>query len=379
MGRPALTIPLLILLGGLAAAGLAWGAAKALSDSADLERRAEEVELVLRRHDPYADPDMTYPPSAEPVFVALIAPIRGRWLRLGWLVLNGLALIGLIGAIWDSWGKAWPPWAKAAFALAAAATKPVRAGFGLGQFHLIPSACLAASIGLMERKRPIAAGLLVGIALTKPTMAAPFLFVLMAKRRWTTLGVALGLNLALTLAMSAWLGIGPAELLREWLDRAREQLSAGTIDVPSLASRAWPAMATRGSTLSLVVLAIAGAAIWALRKQSEAGLTSLSLAFAAIFTYHRPYDLVLLLPALASLFDGALARKSPAAGLGVLAFAGLLIAPNHPSVAGGLERVYDVALIGGAYLAMAALIVQVACERRADGPAETNRSIAETR
>ena len=138
MDRLLVRVPLLAVLGLLAAAGLAWGGWHALAKSDDLMRRAEEVALFVDRANPYADPDMSYPPSALPIFAAGIAPIPPEALRPVWLVWNLAALAVLCGTIVRLWGRSWPGWLVAAFCLTVAASKPVRGGIGLGQFHLIP-------------------------------------------------------------------------------------------------------------------------------------------------------------------------------------------------------------------------------------------------
>ena len=59
---------------------VAYGIRTALASSADLERRAEEVALFRHQQDPYQDPDMTYPPTALPIFTALV-PLESSRVR----------------------------------------------------------------------------------------------------------------------------------------------------------------------------------------------------------------------------------------------------------------------------------------------------------
>lgn len=367
MERPALTVPLLAALAVLAAGSLAWGGAHALQSTGDLERRVEEVALFLRGVDPYGDPDMTYPPSAPPVFAALIAPFGAGGVKAAWLVLN-LAALGASGAtIVKGWGRRWPSWLKVGFVLAVAASKPVRGGIALGQFHLIPLAALLLSARAAEARRPVVAGLLAGLALTKPTMALPFLGYLAARRQWAALAAAAAWQGGCTLLTSAWLGIAPGRLVASWLALARGQQAAGSIDLPSLLARAWPGAAAQATPIALAVLALAVAATLALRRRSDLALVSLATFAAAVFTYHRSYDLVLLVPTLALLVEsarvarGAGRRLRSAAALG---FAALLVAPSHPSVAAWDQSLYDAAFAALAYAYLAALLVALATPAR---------------
>ena len=334
-----------------------------MTDSADLLRRAEEVALFRRRIDPYTDPDMTYPPTAPPIFTVLVAPFRGWALKAFWLGLNLAALAALCGGIVRLGAGGWPGWLRAAFCLAVAASKPARGGIGLGQFHLIPTALAVLAIGTRSE---VAAGLMMGIALVKPTIALPFLALLAARRRWRALAVALGLQAVLLAGDSAWLSIGPLRLIREWLALARLQVPAGSIDLPTLAHRAWPGVPALGAAIPLVVLTLACAGTVAWRHRSDLALAGVSGAAAAIFTYHRFYDLVLLVPALAFLIDVAHRDRGPlavAAGVGAAVFAAVLIVPEQPFEWVGLGRVYETAFVGLTYLLLGLALGLVASRR----------------
>ncbi len=341
--RRVATACLLLGLTVLAGGGLVWGVVKALDDSADLLRRAEEVDLFVRGVDPYLDPDMTYPPSAPPVFSALIAPLPRAALRGSWLVLNLLSLAGLIWALVRFAGGFWPVWIALAFGLALTASKPVRGGMGLGQFHLIPTLLVVLALLALRTGRQVAAGVLLGIALIKPTMGLPFLAIPLARRRWRTLVVASGVQLALLMGTSAWLGIGPTRLVREWLALARGQLAAGALDLPSLLVRQWPSASVAGSWLSLVVLAGCGTVVYWRRKRSDVELAGICASAAVAFAYHRPYDLVLLAFPLAWFCEEARGDGMGLTTVSAFALAATLILPEQPLERFGLGRTYEAA------------------------------------
>jgi hypothetical protein len=350
---------LLLPLALLAAASLAWGARHACVDSADLEKRAVEVRRVVERDDPYASPDMTYPPTAPAVFVPLIAPIDGRWLRPAWLGLNLLALVAVCVLSLRLWARDWPPWLRWGFCLVAAASKPVHLGIGLGQFHLVPLALVLGGMYAIEARRPVAAGLLVGASLVKPTMSLPWLVLLAARRQWRALAVALGLQGIALAGVSSWLGRSPTMLVREWLARARTQGASGLIDVPSVLGRLGIDRVSVPA-ISLAVLLLGSAAIVAARRRSSLGLAALCGFVAAIFTNHRPYDLVLLIPSLAYFLDDARRREPGRLGprwVAAIVIALMLLAPNNPAIVGHrLEAAYDPLFIATSYTLLGLLL-----------------------
>ena len=183
--------------------------------------RAREVARFVRRLDPYLLPDMTYPPTAPPILTPLIAPFGPETLKPAWLALNLVALAVVCATIVGAWGRRWPSWVRASFVLAVLACKPVRGGMALGQFHLIPTALVLLAIVAGERGKAAFAGLLMGLALTKPTIALPFLGIWAARGRWRALATALGFQGVVMVGVSAWLRVGPITLLREWFANAR--------------------------------------------------------------------------------------------------------------------------------------------------------------
>lgn len=356
MTRPHLapTALLLVPLALLAAAGVAWGSVHALRDSGDLLRRAEEVALFVAGQDPYADPDLTYPPSALLVFTPLVGPFGPFSLKLLWLALNLGALAATLALTIRLAGPGWDRPTRAAFILIALASKPVRLTLGLGQFSLIPLALALAAVLLARKGRQVAAGLLLAVSLVKPTIAAPFLILLAVGGKARAAAAACLAQGAAIGAVSAWLDASPRQLLAEWMLRARSQQAAGLIDLPSVGERLWPGASAYAGPIGLAML---GATALVLRPPGRPLAARVAAAgwFAALSSYHRPYDLVLLLPALAQGIEAARAPHGRAtrARLGmVAALAVLLIAPSHPTVVD--ERLYESLIIPLAYLLFAA-------------------------
>ncbi|MFO0958807.1 MAG: glycosyltransferase family 87 protein [Isosphaeraceae bacterium] len=345
---------LLFFLSALALASLAWGIRPALRDSDDLMRRAEEVSLFVRGLDPYDDPDMTYPPSAPPVFTPLIAPFPPAILRAAWLGLNLLALGSVIALAIRTWGDAWPGWLRAAVGLSIVAMKPVRGGIALGQFHLIPLVLGILAVGL-ARKRPVLAGVCLGIALIKPTMVLPLACLAMARGWWKVLIAASLVQAAAWLFTSAWLHIDPITLGREWVTLARLQDDAGVIDLPSLIRRNWPDSARLSGPLSIGLLGLFATAFVALRERSDRPSGAGLLGPISHITGVRPG---VADPAFAWFAARGWKRVGweTAAAVGI---ALLLIWPSHPSITGRFEAVYERAFPPLAYLALFGLIASI--------------------
>jgi hypothetical protein len=370
------------VLACLAAWSLHWGCSQSLRDGADLGRRVEEVGLWIRGEDPYADPDATYPPSALPVFAAVLGPLPETATAPVWLGLNLAALAAFGAGCLAIWGRGWTRSGALAFLLWLAACRPVRAGLALGQFHLIPAALLVWTVPALRSGRPAWTGVLLGLALVKPTMALPVALVWMVVGRWKALGVAASVQAGLWLLASVWLSVSPLRLGVEWLANARSQVSAGALDVPSLVARLAPGGGVSAPWVSLLVLLGGGLVLWRLRSAGESTLLALAMGLAAVFTYHRHYDLVLLVPLILALGSRAGRLDLTLA----MAMAGLLVVATNPAWMRPLERPVEVAFAAAMYAGLARLAARAGHPlARAPRPhvsitsTYSNRTIAEGR
>jgi hypothetical protein len=344
----------LLALGLLAVGSMAWGSYHALKASADLERRLEEVLLVANRQNPYADPDATYPPPAMPAFTLALG-IVAHWpavARVGVLIANFVAL-GFVAHMLI--GGRWPVWVAAAFALTAAASKPVRLTLGMGQFSLIPLAAMLAAEREADRGRHLRAGAWLAIALMKPTMSLPVLVLLAIRGQVKTVAAAAGLSLGSWLALAWWVQRSPMGLFEDWVGRARSQDVAGSIDLPSVLARISPDWAAYAPTVSLLVLAGVSVLLWRFGDRGGRAPATFAAFGAAVMTYHRPYDLVLLLPALAQEFDAGWRGTRRWRALTAVVLAALLIAPAKIP-----ETVYDAVFIPFAYAFLALSVWRLA-------------------
>lgn len=358
----------LFVLLALAALSLAWGSYQAIRKSDDLRLRSFEVAAFVRGEDPYNRPDMSYPPAAPLVFTPLIAPFQPLVLRIFWLALNLAALAAVCRSVLVLWGADWPRTLQFAVVLTIIAAKPTRLGIGLGQFHLIPTLLVLLAIEAVRSKREIVAGILLAIALAKPTMVVPFLIYFALKGLWRTIGTAVLTQLIATLTVSLRLGISPVRLISEWVRNARLQTSAGVIDLTSIVAKIAPDLRVSPFVLSAIILLIGIFICIRYRDRSELGSIAVCSFISCAFTYHRWYDLVLLVPCFVYAIDAA--RRSVGARAGAIAtfafaFATIWVLPNNAwdgTIAG---RIHEWALVALCYLLFALLIFELERERPA--------------
>ncbi len=341
----------------LAVVSLGWGARAALLDSADLLRRAEEVQLFLKQMNPYADPDCTYPPSAMPVFAGLVGPWSESALPAVYLGLNLLALAGLMAWVANESGRGWrdpSTWCLLAWCVAC---RPVRAGLALGQFHIIPiTLALWATVSLTTGRQYVA-GVLLGLALIKPTMVYPIVLVWAFTGYWRSLATALAIQAALTIGCSLWLGVPIWDLTHDWMVNARGQMNAGTLDLPTLVGTIWAGERARLAA-TVLMLGLSTVLLWNARKGRIIDQTALALALAAFGTYHRHYDLGLLMPAVVVLLRPQVPGERQSWNLQSylpLGLAALLIVPTNPAWIKRHEAWVD-ALVAGLSYAVAWLV-----------------------
>jgi arabinofuranan 3-O-arabinosyltransferase len=194
--------------------------------------------------------------------------------------------------------------------LLAAAFPAVLANFAVGQNGFVTAALIGGALVLLER-RPILAGLLLGLLTYKPHLGLLFPVALAAGGYWRTfLTAAL---LAVLIAAASWLAFGNdawqaffgnightsrAFLSEGWADWSKLQTAFGlTRTLGGSETLAWTAQAT----LTLAA-AVAIAALW--RSDLGYDIKAAALAAAALVAtpYLYTYDLVVLAMPMAFLF-----------------------------------------------------------------------------
>ncbi len=304
----------------------------------DLKQRHREVDAWFAGRAVYGAIDTAvYPPASHLLLWPLLGwlPVESaRWL---WAA-SSVAMLVWLARIWCGATSARSPFEGAFGALLPLSMYATGATIGNGQLivHLLP--CLLASLTLLRGAPPswprdlLAASLFL-VALIKPTIAAPFfwLVVFVPGRLRPALLVASGYA-GLTLSASGFQPDGPVALMEAWVDRAlvgAEYGSAreGYADQHSgLASLEIEGAAAH---TSLAMLALLGAWVLWNRRADLWLLIAVSALVARLWTYHQWYDDLLLFPVLAALYRRVASGGASARGAG-LAFAATLLFALSP-------------------------------------------------
>lgn len=309
----------------------AEGAAAAAYDWARLH--AEQAGILGRP--PPGDLGWLNPPG----FFFVVMPLSALPYRIAWLawVALGVTLFAL---------AAWAVWPRPAAVAAALAVPPVLFTAAVGQNGLLTAALLGWCLALMDR-RPLAAGVALGLLTVKPQLGLIFPLLLAATGRWRVFATAAGV--ALGLALAALLAFGPepwASFLAASSGNAERLLAAGTDVSPRIQSvyafvmratgRDGFAMAAHGA----VALAAAGATLWLWGRRPEgpqearaaAAIAAAFLATPYVWGYDMPaIAMAALFLARAGCRDGFL-RGEKALILLACAWPGVLALQPHPLV-----------------------------------------------
>lgn len=203
-------------------------------------------------------------------------------------------------------------WLRWALALVFLGMNATRTTLSIGQTGVLVLALMGGAWVLAER-RPTLAGVLLGLALSKYSLAVAAAGYLLLERRWRTLMVALLVQGAAFLALALWVGQSPLVLAAEYLAMLPMvgrvegiQLTALLPDLP------WMALAVAVGLTALVFGALglwqvrlprAGLPPQEVRLAELQALAALSL-WALLVAYHRAYDVVLAWLAAAALAFG---------------------------------------------------------------------------
>ncbi len=174
-----------------------------------------------------------------------------------------------------------------------------------GQFGIVVLAPLIGALTLMKRETPswsrdAAAAALLLLALVKPTVAAPFMWIalFLPGGLRPALIAAIG-YIALTVVALSFQPENPVTLFRAWQERTQELAATGGSanlhrSMTRFALEKWLL------PVSLTLFASLGWWTYRNRKADLWLLIAVAAIFARLWTYHRQYDdVLLLLPAIA--------------------------------------------------------------------------------
>jgi len=299
---------LLIMFSGMAVIFLTRGLTRLLPSSSltnamDLRCFWDELRGVLHHHSPYeigyADHVSAYPAYA---FVPNLLLYWPPWsmCRIYCAMIDLLCLAGIA-----CWGyrqilSVDCHWAMAA-GMSILAMSSINPCIGNGQNTIVYTAILLGSLALSKGSRPIAAGLLLGVAMSKISLALPFLLVFIFRGNWKIVLACIAFMLASTLAVALWVSSSPLEMIHLWIHRAEQHLGQG-YDFSSLLICAGANFQIATRVAEALVLSAALTVFVFARNLPLLTLFGLAAGFGRLWTYHRLYDnflLAILLIALA--------------------------------------------------------------------------------
>ena len=202
-----------------------------------------------------------------------------------------------------------------------------------GQNGFLTASLIGATLVTMER-RPVLAGVFLGLLTYKPQFGLLFPLVLIADRRWLTIAVAAAVAVALAAASSLVFGIASWQAFFHWLPITGHRiLGEGRADFGRLQSLYGLVRASGGSEpLAWSVqaagsLAAAVGIVWLWRSRAPFDLKAAALAASALVAtpYIYMYDLAVLAVAVGFLLRYALVRGLSTAEIIGLAAASVLI------------------------------------------------------
>ena len=230
--------------------------------------------------------------------------------RVYWAAINAAALAGT--ALWAAsraGGSRPLAWLLVGSVLACSSDATTLA---MGQAGMVMVGLLAGSLAAMERGRDVAAGLLLGLAMFKPTTAAPFLFAALVAGRWRSVLAAGAYLLVACGATWARVGVDPLEMTLQTVRSASLYIGDGTGPVNwLLAAGLSPEAAGRAAALG--VFALAATSMLLARRRGPIAMFAIAAVACRLWTYHRSWDdnalIFLLVPLL------GLAARGRRAGL----------------------------------------------------------------
>ncbi len=251
-----------------------------------------------------------YPPASMVMLWPLLG--WGSWPLVRWIwLLTTAAALAWLGWFAGKEAGARGPWEKTLIALIPLATYTVRAAMVNGQLglHLLPP--LLGGVILLERspvgwKRDVTVAGLFVLALVKPTIAVPFVLILLFAKRPVRPVLLLSTGYAaLTVLACRFQSDSMITLIAQWYRRANGVIVRKAGSATHINIHSWlDALGLQGLVLpaSLLILALLAGLLWTYRRSDVWLRLGLAAIVARIWSMHHRYDDVLLLVPLIALF-----------------------------------------------------------------------------
>jgi hypothetical protein len=239
---------------------------------------------------------------------AIFVPLPWKAERIYYAALN-LAAIAFLAWWGYSLGRRFSLEAAIFLAAAAVAIGSARVTLKIGQYGILINALLAATLILEDRGQSFLSGIILGIAALKPNIAAPFMLCFLIQRRFKTLAVAIAYLIAASLVIWAVTHTNPFEMTRQMLLASQDFVTTSASVLKAVIRIGVPINAAIILTAACGI-AIGAALMFLLRDATLLCQFSIACVIAKFWSYHLPYDDLMMLFLLMQLALIALARPS---------------------------------------------------------------------
>ncbi len=286
----------------------------------DVLERYESVRLWFSGQDVRR---LVYPPASYLILWPLLGWLPEQWTVKLWAIASLAAMCWLVAlAVRESGAE--DRWTRIFVAMLPLSMYATGATVGNGQLTLLVLPMLVAGVLALRRGPPswpldIGASLLVLASLVKPTVSAPFFWIVaFAIGRLRPAVLITGGYVLLALAASPFNPGGPIIQHLDWLSYGTSSAqfsSQGFVDIPEEEGRRWPTQLSNNAlqylltlagvprwtfVASLLFLAALGAWVYRHRRDDVWLLLGVSAIVARLWAYHRWYDdILILLPLIA--------------------------------------------------------------------------------
>ena len=235
-----------------------------------------------------------------------------NWPAVRWyFAIFNLIAGGLIFAWAYGVGRPHGKLAALALALGCTACSANSTTLGLGQYGIVITALLAASLWLCQRRRGAGSGLMLGLAMTKPIIAGPFCVPMLFRHEWKAIG---WLAIYLTVADAVIWAVtktNPVEMVVQMLRTGQGYMTSSYGPMNVLISLGMSQPRALAVT-AVVVFGIGAVLMW---QWVEAPLPvhfAIASVAGRLWTYHKLYDNVMLLFLLVAAGELAVRSRRPA-------------------------------------------------------------------
>jgi hypothetical protein len=192
----------------------------------------------------------------------------------------------------------------------------------VGQISIIVTALLAGALWCDRAGHPYWCGVLVALAMIKPTIAAPFAVALIVAGRYRAAGAAAAYGVVATAITWVVTATSPIVMLQQMADYASSYITDGTFGPVDLAA----ALGASPAAMVWVPLSLAlpGLVLMAVVRPSLPLAFAIATVWARLWTYHKSYDDVMLVFVLVPLGVLAFGRARSAVAAGAFFAMGVL-------------------------------------------------------